>query len=151
MVQSILHTHHQIALIYKPDYVSFLLKHSSYKRESKQLSMQHFTFCSILFFPCHVPHIQEYHVLFHILFNTSIFTGMILCPAMPVSHFLLVKSYLFFRNQIKYHFLGEAIYDFPRIVSHPFYYHPKEFCTHSIMVLKMWNVKIYLHECFLVV
>lgn len=56
--------------------------------------------------------------LLHSLFYTSIFTDMILCPEIPFSNFFLVKSYSFFRNQIKYHFLSEAIHDFPRIAGH---------------------------------
>lgn len=43
---------------------------------------------------------------------------MLLCPEIPLSYFFLVKSYLFFRNQIKYHFLSEATHDFPRMAGH---------------------------------
>lgn len=60
---------------------------------------------------------------------------MILCPEKPVPALVLVKAYSFFSNQIKYHFLSEEIHDFPRMVSHPTYYHLKEFCTHCVMVL----------------
>lgn len=66
-------------------------------------------------FPSHIPVKPR---LLHNLFYTSIFTDMIPRPEIPLSYFFLVKSYSFFRNQIRYHFLSEAIHDFPRIVGH---------------------------------
>ena len=154
MKQSILYIHHQIILIHKPDYVDFLLKHSPFQREPKQLSISYFTHCFFyliftVFFPllfsplqppsprhspqgCPCPWVRFTHFYFpfshttypihsrpfHILFFSSIFTDTTLCAEMPVSYFVLVKSYSFFSSQIKYHFLSEATRDFPRTVCH---------------------------------
>ena len=72
---------------------------------------------------------------FHIIFKTSVFPDMILCPEKPVPALVLVKAYSFVSKQIKHHFLSEETHDFPRMVSHPTCYHLKEFCTRSVMVL----------------
>lgn len=142
---------HQITVIHKLSYVHFLLKHSPYKRESKQFSIAHFipSFSSLFIYHTSSK-IKAFSYSLLYLHFILFFMDTILCPEMLLSYFL-VKSYSFVRNQIKYHFLSWAIHDFPRIVSHPLYFHPKEFCAHTIKTLTMRSIKICLYKCFSIV
>lgn len=129
MVQSIHHILHQIILIYKTYFISFLLKHSPYKREPERLSISqltHFSFSSLMYY------INSKIKAFSFSSILSFFTDIILCPQMLLFYFFLKKFYSLFRNKIKYYFLSEAIYDFPRIVNHSLYYHPKE-SVHTLL------------------
>ena len=76
MKQSILSIHHQIILIHKPDYVDFLLKHSPFQREPKQLSISYFTHCffyliftvffPLPFSPLQPPSPRTHHKVVHV-------------------------------------------------------------------------------------
>lgn len=111
MGQSILNVHHQIILIYKPDYVSFLLKYTADKWESKHLSISHLTHFYFSFsYICEIK-TSSYSFLYLHFYRYDF-------APRNTSLLFLPCEILFFRNQIRYHFLSEAIHDFPRRVGH---------------------------------